>query len=160
MGLETQLKVKNALVLFPWARGPFLGPSSGGSYTTCNCSLTGSTALLWPLENLHTCTHSNTETLVKLKQIYIFKRNIYLISQRKILDNWTFLNFCFYFIHMSIFALVYGCISHTWSALRGQSWASDTLSLELDLSHHVGAGNQTMVLYRGSQVILTAGPSL
>lgn len=42
---------------------------------------------------------------------------------------------------MSIFALVYGGMSHTCSALRGQSWASDTLSLELGVSHHVSAGS-------------------
>lgn len=50
------------------------------------------------------------------------------------------------------FACMYICTKHAFSVWRGEKTVSDLLALELhkDVNHHVGIGNQTPFLWKGS----------
>lgn len=55
-----------------------------------------------------------------------------------------------------MFACVYICIPHSCIAYVGQKATLDPLELELEVvvSHHVGAENQTRVLRKSKQSVL------
>jgi hypothetical protein len=59
-----------------------------------------------------------------------------------------FLYFYFMCMRVCLYVWMYVCVLYVCSAHRGHKKTSDPLELQVILSHHVGAGNQTWELWR------------